>query len=256
MADPFTLPLWLYPVLTGTAVLTGLIDAIAGGGGLIMMPALIYAGIPPHVVLGTNKVQSMCGTGMATWRFWRAGLFSVRAALPLAGIVFAGATLGALLVQRLDAGILRLIVPLLLMAVALYTVLSPRMSDDEAHGKVGERGYLPVAGGIGFYDGFFGPGAGQFYTVTLVGMRGMGLTRATGLTKLLNVTSNIASVIVFALGGQVMWLLGLCMGAGAMIGAMIGSHFATRHGAKVIRPLLVVVSLGLTGRLLWTWFAS
>ncbi|MCW1381787.1 TSUP family transporter [Novosphingobium sp. KCTC 2891] len=256
MADPFLVPLWLYPALTGTAVVTGFIDAIAGGGGLIMMPALIYAGLPPHVVLGTNKVQSMCGTGMATWRFWRAGLFSIRAALPLAITVFVGATIGALLVQRLDAGVLRLIVPLLLMAVALYTVLSPRMGDEDAHAKLSDRGFLPVAGGVGFYDGFFGPGAGQFYAVTLVGLRGLGLTRATGLTKLLNVTSNIASVIVFAIGGQVLWLLGLCMGAGAMTGAVIGSHFATRHGARVIRPLLVVVSLGLTGRLLWSWFAG
>jgi uncharacterized membrane protein YfcA len=113
-----------------------------------------------------------------------------------------------------------------------------------------------AAGGIGFYDGFFGPGAGQFYAATLVGLRGLGLTRATGLTKPLNVTSNLASLIVFALGGHVLWLLGLCMGAGAMLGAWIGSHFATRFGARLIRPLLIIVSLGLTGRLVWQWFAG
>ncbi len=116
--------------------------------------------------------------------------------------------------------------------------------------------YTWIVTGIGFYDGFFGPGAGQFYTTTLVALRGMGLTRATGLTKLLNVTSNLASVIVFALGGHVLWLLGLCMGAGAMTGAIIGSHFATRFGARLIRPLLIVVSLALTGRLVWQWFAG
>jgi uncharacterized membrane protein YfcA len=151
---------------------------------------------------------------------------------------------------------LSLIVPVLLIGVALYTVLSPRMDDGDRHDRVGPRGFLPVAGGVGFYDGFFGPGAGQFYTTTLVALRGMGLTRATGLTKLLNVTSNLASVIVFALGGHVLWLLGLCMGAGAMTGAVIGSHFATRFGARLIRPLLIVVSLALTGRLVWQWFAG
>lgn len=254
--DPVALPLWLYPVMTGIAVITGCVDAVAGGGGLIMMPALITTGLPPHLVLGTNKVQSMCGTSMATWRFWRAGLFSFAASWPTAAVAFVAAMAGSLLIQRVDAHVLRLIVPLLLMGVALYTVLSPSMSDDERKGRLSDRGYLPVAGGVGFYDGFFGPGAGQFYTITLVALRGLGLTRATGLTKLLNVTSNIASVAVFALGGQVMWLLGLCMGAGAMTGAVIGSHFATRHGARVIRPLLVVVSLGLTARLVWQWFAG
>ena len=256
MADPFTLPLWLYPALTGTAALTGMVDAIAGGGGLIMLPALLYAGLPPHMVLGTNKVQSMCGTAMATWRYWRAGLFSARAGLPLALAALVGAAGGALLVQRIDAAVLRLVVPLLLMAVALYTVLSPRMGDEDAHPKLGARGYVPVAGSIGFYDGFFGPGAGQFYSVSLVGLRGLGLTRATGLTKLLNLSSNFASGVVFAIGGQVLWLLALCMALGAVAGATVGSHFATRHGARLIRPLLVTVSLALTGKLVWSWFTG
>lgn len=247
---------WLFGALTATAVLSGFIDAVAGGGGLIMMPALIFSGLPPHVVLGTNKVQSACGTGMATWRYYRAGLFRVRPNLPTAAAVFVGALAGALVIQRFDARVLSLVVPLLLMAVALYTVLSPRMDDSDSHPRLGERGYLPVAGGVGFYDGFFGPGAGQFYTTTLVSLRGLGLTRATGVTKLFNLTSNIASIIVFAAGGQVLWLLGLCMGLGAMTGAWIGSHSATRFGAKLIRPLLVTVSLLLTAKLIWGWFTA
>lgn len=250
------LAFWLYPALTALAVLTGFVDAIAGGGGLVMMPALIYAGLPPHVVLGTNKVQSMCGTSVATWRYRKAGLFALRPALPAVAAALAGAGTGALLIQRLDPHVLRLIVPLLLMAVALYTVLSPRMTDADRHGHLSDRGYLPVAGGIGFYDGFFGPGAGQFYATSLVALRGLGLTRATGLTKLLNLTSNFASAVVFAVGGQVLWMLALCMGAGAMAGGWLGAHFATRFGARLIRPLLVTVSLALTGRLVWGWFAA
>lgn len=253
---PYSPEPWMYPALGAIAVLTGMVDAIAGGGGLIMMPALITLGLPPHFMLGTNKVQSMCGTSMATWRYHRAGLFSLAGNGPLLAITFAGALAGALIVQHFDAKVLSLIVPILLIGVALYTMLSPRMDDGDRHDRVGPRGFLPVAGGIGFYDGFFGPGAGQFYAATLVGLRGLGLTRATGLTKPLNVTSNLASLIVFALGGHVLWLLGLCMGAGAMLGAWIGSHFATRFGARLIRPLLIIASLGLTGRLVWQWFAG
>ncbi len=245
---------WLYPALTATAVLTGCIDAIAGGGGLIMMPALLFAGLPPHMALGTNKVQSACGTGIAAWRYHRAGLFGLKANLPMAMVVFAGAAAGSLVIQHFKPDMLRLIVPLLLMAVAVYTIASPRMSDDDRHVRLSRGGFVPVAFGTGFYDGFFGPGAGQFYATTLVALRGLGLTRATGLTKLFNVVSNVASIIVFALGGHVYWLLGLSMALGAMTGSWIGSHYAARLGAKLIRPLLVACSLALTARLLWGWF--
>ncbi len=246
---------WLYPALTGVAVVTGFIDSIAGGGGLIMMPTLLFAGLPPHVALGTNKLQSICGTTMAAWRYRKAGLFRVSPNKLLVGIVFAGALVGALTIQRIDGRALSLLVPVLLLAVALYTVFSPRMDDHEGEPRISGRGYLPLAGGIGFYDGFFGPGTGSFFAVSLVGLRGMGLTRATGLTKLLNLTSNLASVIVFALGGQILWLLGLCMAVGAMTGAWLGAHSATRFGARLIRPLLITASLALTGKLIWGWFA-
>jgi uncharacterized membrane protein YfcA len=147
-----------------------------------------------------------------------------------------------------------LLIPVLLMAVALYVLLSPRMTDEDAHERISDTGYKPVAASIGFYDGFFGPGTGSFFTSSLVGLRGMGLTRATALTKLFNLTSNVASVIVFAVGGQILWLLGLCMAVGAMAGGWVGSHSAMRFGARLIRPLLVLLSLGLTARLLWGYF--
>lgn len=247
---------WLYPTLTAVAVVTGFIDAIAGGGGLIMVPALLYAGLPPHMVLGTNKSQSMFGTAVATYRYRKAGLFRISPNKPLIAATFIGATTGALVIQRFDSRALALAVPLLLMAVALYTLLSPRMDDADNHARLSERGYAPVAGGIGFYDGFFGPGTGQFFAASLVGLKGLGLTRATGLAKLLNLTSNVASVIVFAFGGQIMWLLGLCMAMGAVLGGWLGAQCATRLGARLIRPLMVVASLGLTGKLVWSWFTG
>lgn len=246
---------WLYVALTAVAVVTGFVDAVAGGGGLIMMPTLLFAGLPPHLALGTNKVQSACGTTMATWRYRRAGLFRIGPNKALIAVVFAGALGGALTIQRIDGRVLGLVVPVLLLAVAAYTVFSPKMEDHEGDPRIGEPAYRPLAGAIGFYDGFFGPGTGSFFAVSLVGLRGMGLTRATGLTKLLNLTSNIASIVVFALGGQIIWLLGLCMGLGSMTGAWLGAHTATRFGARLIRPLLVTASLALTAKLIWSWFA-
>lgn len=247
---------WLYPVLTAVALLTGFIDAIAGGGGLIMMPALLVSGVPPIMALGTNKLQSMCGTFVAMTNYGRKGLIEWRRNLLTALLVFAGACAGALLVQHVETKTLALVIPLLLLANAVYIILSPRMTDEDAHHRVSSRGYAPVGGGIGFYDGFFGPGTGSFFTSTLVALRGYGLTKATALTKFLNWTSNVASVLLFALGGKIFWLLGLSMAAGAMLGGWLGSHTAMRFGARLIRPLLVAASIGLTARLLWGWFAG
>jgi uncharacterized membrane protein YfcA len=248
--------LWLYPVLTAVAVLAGFIDAIAGGGGLIMVPALLFAGVPPLGTLGTNKLQSMFGTAMAFRNYSAKGLVEWRAHKGTVAAVFVGATAGVLLVQAVPGDALRLIIPVLLLVMAGYTVLSPRMSDEDAHERMSARGYLPVAGGIGFYDGFFGPGTGSFFATTLVALRGVGLTRATAQTKLFNLTSNVASVVFFAIGGKIWWGLGLCMALGSMSGGWLGSHTAMKYGAKLIRPLLVVLSLALTVRVLWSYFAG
>lgn len=247
---------WVYAALTATAVLTGFIDAIAGGCGLIMMPALLSAGVPPINALATNKLQSMFGTSVACSNYARKGLVDWRANLLTVILVFVGASVGVIVVQTIDTKALSLIIPLLLMAVSIYVLISPRMTDEDAHQRVSSRGYAPVGAAIGAYDGFFGPGTGSFFTTTLVALRGYGLTRATALTKLFNLTSNIASVLFFAIGGKMFWLLGLCMAAGAMLGGWIGSHTAMRFGAQVIRPLLVILSLGLTARLLWDYFAA
>ena len=187
---------WVIAALTATAILTGFIDAIAGGGGLIMMPALLSAGVPPINALATNKLQSMFGTAVACSNYARKGLVDWRANLLTVLMVFGGATVGVIVVQAIETSALSLIIPLLLMGVAVYVLVSPRMSDEDAHQRISARGYSPVGAAIGAYDGFFGPGTGSFFTATLVGLRGLGLTRATALTKLFNLTSNIASVLL------------------------------------------------------------
>jgi uncharacterized membrane protein YfcA len=245
-----------YPALTAVAVLTGFIDAIAGGGGLIMMPALLFAGLSPLQALGTNKLQSMFGTGTALRNFVRSGFVEWRPNRLTVAVVFIGAVAGAVVVQAIETRILNLIIPALLIAAAIYILISPRMSDEDAQQRLTAEGYAPVGAGVGFYDGFFGPGTGTFFTASLVALRGYGLTRATANTKLFNFTSNVASVLLFALGGHMLWLLGLCMAAGAVVGGWIGSHTAMRFGARLIRPLLVIGSIGLTARLLWSYFST
>ena len=247
---------WAYAALTLVAAIAGFVDSMAGGGGLIVIPALLFAGVSPLYALGTNKLQSVFGTAIALRNYWRSGLVEWRPNRLTVLLAFAGAVAGALIVQSINTRLLQLIVPLLLVASALYVLLSPRMTDEDAHHRVTSSGYAPIGAAIGFYDGFFGPGAGTFYTTTLVALRGYGLTKATALAKLVNVASAIASLVLFALGGHLAWLLGLCMAAGAMAGGWLGSHSALRFGAKLIRPLLVTISLALTARLLWGYFAG
>ena len=251
MLDP-----WIYLALTAVAAVAGFVDSIAGGGGLIVIPALLWAGVPPLHALGTNKLQSVFGTTVALRNYSRSGLVEWRPNRLTVALVFVGAVAGALIVQLIRPKILNLIIPLLLIGASFYILLSPRMTDDDAHHRLSSAGYAPIGAAIGFYDGFFGPGAGTFYTTTLVALRGYGLTRATALTKLVNLTSASASLILFALGGHLLWLLGLCMAVGAMAGGWLGSHSALRFGARLIRPLLVLISLGLTAKLLWSYFAG
>jgi len=247
---------WLLAALTAVALIAGFIDSIAGGGGLLVMPALLWGGVPPLAALGTNKLQSVFGTGMALRNYARSGLVEWRSNLPTVALCFAGAVIGVVAVQAIRPDILALIIPLLLVGSALYVLVSPRMTDDDVHERLSRAGYAPLGTAIGFYDGFFGPGAGTFYTTSLVALRGAGLTRATALAKMFNLASASASLMMFALGGQIYWLLGLSMAAGAMAGGWLGSHSALRFGARLIRPLLVTISLALTARLLWGYFAA
>lgn len=248
------LTLDIYAGMAAAAVAAGFIDAIAGGGGLITVPALLAAGIPPVAAIATNKLQSTFGVAIACYRYARTGLIEFRAYAGTVALIFVAAFLGALALQSVSNAVLGRVMPVMIVAVVAYVLLSPRMTDADSHQRLGQGGYAPVAGGIGFYDGFFGPGAGSFYSTSLVALRGMGLTRASANTKLFNFTSNFASLILFAWGGHVLLLLGLVMAVGAMAGAWIGSHVAIRFGARVIRPLLVAISLILTGKLVWENF--
>lgn len=236
--------------LLAAAAAAGFIDAIAGGGGLLTVPALLSAGLPPVMALGTNKIQSSFGTAIATYSFARAGQIQFRPMVfPVAGAL-GGSMLGAGIMQRVDPGFLAALVPALLIAIALYFLFARSMGDEDRHQRISTITYTGAAAALGFYDGFFGPGAGSFYLASLITLLGFGLLRATAHTKLLNLSSNIGAIIILGSAGQVHWQIGLAMAGAAMIGARIGSMTALRFGSRLIRPLLVVISVAMTVRLL------
>jgi uncharacterized membrane protein YfcA len=232
------------------AFIAAMIDAMAGGGGLITIPALLAAGIPPVAALATNKLQSSFGTCGAVIAFARRGHIDFkRFALP-ALASFIGSAGGAFLVTRIDSSFLAALLPILLIAMVFYFVLSPKMSDEDKHAYFGSAGLLVLGFVIGGYDGFFGPGTGSFFTTALVALFGLGLIRAVAHTKLLNFASNLAGLAVFVAGGHVLWATGLAMAVGSIAGGQVGAHIAIRFGAGVARPLLIVMSFALTAKLL------
>ena len=236
--------------LVTTAFLAGLIDSMAGGGGLLTVPALLAAGIPPVQALATNKVQSAFGTGGAFIAFWRKGHVDLRTfALPALG-AFIGSGAGTVLVQVIDSSFLSALVPILLVLIGLYFLFAPKMQDADRKARFGQIGLTLISTVIGFYDGFFGPGTGSFFTTVLVVLGGLGLVRAIGNTKLLNFCTNAASVIAMVIGGHVLWVIALSMAVANIVGAQIGARLAMRYGGRGVRPLLVVMSFALTAKLL------
>ena len=237
-------------VLAGVAFVAGFIDSMAGGGGLLTLPALMAAGVPPIAALATNKLQSTIGTFGAFVAFARKGHVDFRRFAVPALAALAGAGLGAFVVQRVDSSFLAGFVPLLLIAMALYFALAPRMHEADAHARVGPALLAGIVAAIGFYDGFFGPGTGSFLTTALVALGGLGLVRAIAHAKFLNFCTNVAALVVMMAGGKVLWLLGGAMAVASVAGNQVGAHAAMRWGGRGVRPLLVVISLALTIKLL------
>lgn len=243
---------WWYPVLFATGIGAGFVDSVAGGGGLITLPVLMQTGLPPQVVLATNKLQATFGSASACWHFFKAGMIDGKHAVRTALYTFLGAAAGTLMVSKLDADLLRRSIPWLLGTTAVYTLFQPRLGQAEAKARMGNGVFAVVCGlGLGFYDGFFGPGTGSFWALSHVLLLGHDLRRATAHAKLMNFMSNITSLLVFLWAGQVLFAAGLCMGAGQWLGARMGSKMVIRHGAAWVRPVLITVTLALTARLIW-----
>jgi uncharacterized membrane protein YfcA len=239
-------------VLALVGLLAGFVDAIAGGGGLISLPALLSVGLPPVGAIAANKLQGAIGTGIAAATYWRKGFVDLRPMVPAIAATFCGSFLGAFVVQRIDTSKLAVAVPVALIAIAAYFLLAPRLTDADRTARLPYAAFVPVMGlVIGFYDGIFGPGTGSFFTMGFVMLFGLGVTRAAAHTKILNLTSNLAALALFIPSGNVVWPAAIAMAIGQVAGGYLGALTGIRFGARLIRPLVVVVSVILAARLLF-----
>lgn len=238
--------------LFSTAFAAGLVDAIAGGGGLITIPVLLGIGLPPQVALGTNKLQASFGSGSAMLHFLRNGTVKLKDCRVGIFWTFAGSAAGVLAVQRLDPDLLRPLIPWALAAIALYTLFSPRLGSDDVHARMRAALFYPIFGlCIGFYDGFLGPGTGSFWAMAFMLLLGYSLLRATAYTKVMNFTSNFAALLFFLMAGQVRIVEGLVMGAGQYLGAQVGARVAIRRGSAFIRPIFITMVLAVLIKMIW-----
>jgi len=243
---------WELPLLFGAGLVAGFVDSIAGGGGLITLPILLSLGGPPQFALGTNKLQATFGAASATWHYSQAGAVELRDCWRGCLITFVGAIIGTCGVRQIGPNTLKVIIPLLLIAVAVYSLRNPRLGEVAVKPRLERRQFDLIFGlTLGFYDGFFGPGTGTFWTMAFVLAMGFNLTRATGYTKAMNFSSNICSLLIFALAGQINYLAGTVMGVGQLIGARFGSKMVMKRGTKFIRPVFITVVLILTTKLLY-----
>jgi len=235
-----TIPIFL--ILFSGGFFAGFVDSIAGGGGLISLPVLLSVGLPPQLALGTNKLQGTFGPFSSSLNYIRNG--TVELPQLVEGIIFTflGAALGAWLIQLLDPGFIKHLIPIMLLAVFFYTIWSKDLGFKSKDAVMGKGVFFLLFGLVlGFYDGFFGPGTGSFWTLALMTLMGYDMTRAAGATRIMNFTSNIVALGAFIIGGNVLYSAGLCMALGQIIGARIGSGMAIRRGARFIRPIFLTV---------------
>lgn len=243
---------WMLVVLFFVALFAGFVDSIAGGGGLITLPALLAAGLSPAQTLGTNKLQSVGGSFSASLYFVRQRAVDLNKQKLTIAMTFIGSMAGAVLIQHLRADLLRQLLPLLVIGIGLYFLLMPRIGVEDQQRRLSAWPFALLAGaGVGFYDGFFGPGAGSFYALAYVTLCGFNLAKSTAHAKILNFTSNAGGLLLFVFAGKVMWSVGFVMLAGQILGARLGAGMVLAKGQKLIRPMIVAVSLLMSIKLLY-----
>ena len=248
-------------LLGGFAFIAGFIDAVVGGGGLVQVPALLLLMPSASVatVMGTNKMSSIAGTSVATWRYSRAVKLDWHVIGPAAGIAFVAAFFGSRSVALLNPAFLRPFIFFLLIAVAIYVIAAQNtgLIHEPKHSRARGRTLgLLVGGVIGFYDGFFGPGTGSFLIFTFVGLFGFDFLYASASSKVINLGTNLAAVIYFSSTGHIAYEAALPMAGCNILGSMLGSHLAILKGSAFVRILFLVVVGGLILRLGWQTFAG
>lgn len=226
--------------------LAGFVDAIAGGGGLISLPAYLLAGLPPHQAIATNKMSSAIGTTASTVRYLKNGYVDWQAALPCMVMAILGANLGARLILLVPQQYIRYLLLITLPAVAFVVLRrKPSPTEDTRQSAIPRSRQLVLAAAlslvIGVYDGLYGPGTGTFLLMLYTGLCKMTLARASGTVKLVNLSSNITSFILFLMKGQVLVVLGLISGGFCLLGHVVGSGMMMKNGSKIVRPVIIAV---------------
>lgn len=238
-------------LLALVALVAGFVDTLAGGGGLLTLPALLIAGVPPLAALGTNKLQGSFGTGMATYQVLRRRRVAwPQVRLPMV-FAFGGAAAGSVAIQWVNTDGLRVLIPVVLAVIAAYFLFVPRAHEPPTAPRIGELPFRAVVvPAIGAYDGAFGPGTGSLFALSGVALRAQTLVHSTATAKTLNFATNVASLAVFLVAGHVVWAAGAAMIGGQLLGAYVASHVLFRVKPLVIRALIVVMSLGMLARVL------
>ena len=236
-----------YLIVCPLVFLAGLVDSIAGGGGLISLPGYMIAGVPAHMALGTNKMSSTIGTLVSTARLLKHGYLKGKIAVAAVSAVFAmtGSVLGAQIALRVPDSVIRSMMIVILPIVAYYVLRNKNMGDSERTGTISKRRVcvisLAASFVIGTYDGFYGPGTGTFLLLLLTGVAHMGLKEANGITKAINLTTNLTALAVYLMNGKVIFLLGLTAGLFSIAGNYLGAKCFDKGGAKFVKPLMLVV---------------
>ena len=238
----------VYIILFCVALIASAIDAIAGGGGLLVVPTMLLLGMNPLVTLGTNKLQSCFGTATSSFNYYKNGLLKEKNIYFLISLSFIGSLIGTLLVSQLSNELLANLIPILLISAAIFLILNKGNRLNISKSLM--IAFTPLILIIGFYDGFFGPGTGTFFVLTFLIIKERNLMEATAATKVLNFTSNFASYIVFQTKGFVIIELALIMAIAQIIGAYVGSKLAIKNGEKFVRPVIVLISILLSIRIL------
>ena len=238
----------VYIILFCVALIASAIDAIAGGGGLLVVPTMLLLGMNPLVTLGTNKLQSCFGTATSSYNYYKNGLLKEKNIYLLVSLSFIGSLIGTLLVSQLSNELLTNLIPVLLISAAIFLILN--RGNKLKISKSLMIAFTPLILLIGFYDGFFGPGTGTFFVLTFLIIKQRNLMEATAATKVLNFTSNFAYYIVFQSKGFVIIELALIMAIAQILGANVGSKLAIKNGEKFVRPVIVLISIVLSIRIL------
>lgn len=230
-----------------------MVDSIAGGGGIISLPAYLLAGIPPHVALGTNKFSSTAGSFTSSLKFIKSGKVNFSVLKFLIPFTFIGSALGVNTVLKLDQKYLSTLVLVLIVFVGLYTLFSKNIGlKDNLNPQTRFSLFVGIllAFSLGFYDGFLGPGTGSFLIFGLIHIFGFNFIKASGNAKVLNFVSNISALVMFAFRGQIYYLIGIPVAICMVFGAHMGTQLALKNGAKLIKPIFVTMSLAVAVKLL------